>query len=104
MAVTTKLDFGKELLGSTLYRVHKQWTSGAAFEHSGAVALGANQLTFSAARLTITICADLLVYLQGTLKILLKRLACFSNFEPALALPLLTVRDSESRLFYFWSF
>jgi hypothetical protein len=44
-------------------------------------------------------CADLHVYLQGTLKILLKRLACFSNIEPAVALPLLTVRDSQSRLF-----
>ena len=30
-------------------------------------------------------CADLLVYLQSTLNILLKRLACFSNIEPASA-------------------
>ncbi len=60
--------------------------------------MGAKQLTFRAAPLIITP-VPIFVYLQGTLKILLKRQACFSNIEPAVALQLLTVRDSESRLF-----
>lgn len=34
----------------------------------------------------INACADLLVYLQSTINILLKQQACFSNIEPAVAL------------------